>query len=49
MYDCGGIKVLKKNDGKCSNITSAYKDEVSRFEKHDICYLCLKKRWYVGT
>jgi len=25
VYDCGGIKVLKKNDGKCSNITSAYK------------------------
>ena len=24
-------------------------DDVSRFEKHDIDYLCRKKRWYVGT
>jgi len=25
VHDCGGIKVLKKNDGKCSNNTSAFK------------------------
>ena len=42
MHDCGGIQVLKKTTENVQ-ILQALKDEVSRFEKHDICYLCRKK------